>query len=113
LEQVARTQGKDVAAFLLDSLRRQLRQDILSEPEANLLQIINAPVAPEARRQRDALLALRQQRELTASEQEMLTQLIDAVEIANAKRWQSLADLAERRGLSLSEIAGQLQIPLP
>jgi hypothetical protein len=96
----------------LDNVQRQLRPDILSETEANLLQSINAPLAPEMRRQRDALLALQQQRELTDAEQETLTHLIDTVELANAKRWQSLADLAERRGLSLAEIAQELEIPL-
>jgi len=90
----------------------QLRQDVLPETEANLLLAINAPIAPEIRSQRDVLLALQKQRELTATEQETLTHLIDTVELANAKRWQSLAELAEMRGLSLSEIAQELEIPL-
>lgn len=113
LQQAARTQGKDVAALLLDSVRQHLRSDVLNETDASLLQVINAPIAPEARRQRDALLALQQQRDLTDAEQEILTGLVDTVEIANAKRWEALAELAERRGLSLAEIAQELEIPLP
>jgi hypothetical protein len=113
LQQVARAQGKDVATLLLDSVRQHLRRDVLPEADASLLQVINAPIAPEARRQRDALLALQQQRELTETEQETLTHLVDAVEVANAKRWEALAELAERRGLSLAEIARELEIPLP
>jgi hypothetical protein len=112
LQRAARTQGKDIAAFLLANVQRHLRQDVLPETEANLLQAINTPLAPEVRQQRDALLALQQQRELTDTERETLTHLIDAVELANAKRWQSLAELAERRGLSLAEIAQELEIPL-
>ena len=112
LQQAARIQGKDVAALLLDSVRQHLRRDVLPEADASLLQVINAPIAPEARRQRDALLA-QQQRELTDAEHETLIQLVDTIELANAKRWEALAELAERRGLSLAEIAQELEIPLP
>jgi hypothetical protein len=113
LQEVARAQGKDVPTLLLDSARQYLRRDVLPETEASLLQIINAPIAPEARQQRDVLLALQRQRELTKAEQETLSQLIDTVELANAKRWEALAELAERRGLSLAQIAQELEIPLP
>lgn len=112
LQRAARTQGKDIAAFLIENAQRELRHDILPESEANLLQIINAPLAPEVSQQRNALLALQKQRELTKNEQEQLTQLIDTVELANAKRWQCLAELVERRGLSLTEIAQELEIPI-
>ena len=54
LQQAARTQGTDIAAFLLESVRQKMRPDVLPETEARLLQIINAPIAPEARQQRDA-----------------------------------------------------------
>lgn len=113
LEKVARNQGKNIADVLLDSVRQHLRHDVLPETDASLLQIINAPIVPEARQQRDALLALQQQRELTDVERAMLTDLIDTVEIANAKRWEAMAELAERRGISLAEIAQELEIPLP
>jgi hypothetical protein len=113
LRQAARRQGVDLAAFLLDSARQRLRPDILPEPEATLLQVINAPVAPEARSERDALLAEQDRRDLTIEEQETLTRRIDEVELANAERWRCIAELARRRGLSLSEIAGELEIPLP
>ena len=46
IQQVARAQGKDVAAFLLDSIRQRLRHDVLPEADARPLQIINAPIAP-------------------------------------------------------------------
>lgn len=82
------------------------------QPEASLLQTINAPLAPEARTKRDALLAEQARRELTGEEQATLTDLIDAVEMANAARWQALAALACLRGLSLAEITRDLEIPL-
>ena len=113
LQQVARTQGKDIAAVLLDSARQHLRRDVLSEAETALLQAINSPIPPEARRQRDALLALQRQRELTDAEQQALSQQVDLIEMADANRWAALAELAERRGLSLAKIARELEIPLP
>ena len=113
LRQAARVQGMDVTTYLLDSARLRLRPDVLPEAEASLLQTINAPLAPEARKERDALLAEQVQRELTPEKQTALVDLIDAVEIANAQRWQALADLARLRGLSLAEITRDLEIPLP
>lgn len=113
LKRAAQTQGKDIPAFLLEIARRHLRRDVLPQTDADLLKIINAPLAPEARQERDALLVVQKQRELSEVEQTTLATLIDTVELANARRWQSVADLAERRGLTLAEITQQLQIPLP
>lgn len=113
LQQAARTQGVDVTTYLLESARLRLRPDILPEAEASLLQTINAPLAPEARSKRDALLVEQAHRPLNEEEQENLANLVDAVEMANAQRWQALATLAHRRGLSLAEIARDLEIPLP
>jgi hypothetical protein len=113
LEQAARTQGKDVATLLLDSVRQHLQRDVLPETDTALLQAINTPIPPEARRQRDALLDLQRQRSLTDEEQEALASHVDTIELADAKRWEALAELAERRGLSLAEIAQDLEIPLP
>ena len=113
MQSAARTHGKDVAAFLVDSLRLRLRADILPEAEAALLETINAELAPGAREERDKLIALQKTRELSSTELDQLSHLIDEVEVANAKRWQSIAELATRRGLSLAQIAAQLEIPLP
>ncbi len=113
LQQAARVQGTDVTTFLLESVRLRLRPDVLPEMEASLLQAINAPLAPEARIKRDALLAEQAQRQLTKEEHGNLMDLIDAVEMANAQRWQALAALARLRGLSLAEITRDLEIPLP
>ena len=51
-----------------------------------LLQAINSPIPPEARRQRDALLALQRQRELTDAEQQAQAQQVDLIEMADANR---------------------------
>ena len=112
LQQAARTQGTDVTTYLLESARLRLRPDVLSEAEASLLHTINAPLDPKSRSQRDTLLAEQRQRELTAEEQAALADSIDAVEMANAERWQALAALAQLRGLSLAEITRDLEIPL-
>lgn len=92
LQQAARTQGTDVTTYLLDSARLRLRPDVLPQAEASLLQTINAPLAPEARTKRDALLKVQAQRQLTDAEQAALSDLIDAVEMANAQRWQAIAN---------------------
>lgn len=110
LKKAARRQGKDVAVFLTDGIREQLRHDILPESEAALLETINAPLAPEARRLRDSLLVQQKERELTLAEQSLLFQTIDAVEMANARRWKAIAELAGRRGLSLYETMAELGI---
>ncbi len=112
IQRAAQTRGKAVAEFVLESVQQKLRTDVLSETEADLLQTINAPVATEARAQRDALLKIQTQRDLSETELATLTSCIDTVELANALRWQSLAALAEKRGLSLAEIAQELEIPL-
>lgn len=112
LRNAARIRGKDVAAFLLDSVRQNLRTDVLPESEAALLRIINAPVAPAARTKRDALLARQSNEALSESELGELSDLIDEVEIANAERWRCIAALAELRGTSLASLARELEIPL-
>ncbi len=96
LQQAAQSQGIDVTTYLLDSARLCLRPDVLPQVEASLLQAINAPLAPEARTERDALLREQAQRQLTEEEQAALAELIDAVEAANAQRWQALAALTQR-----------------
>lgn len=112
LQQAAQTQGTDVTTYLLDSARLCLRPDVLPQAEASLLQMINAPLAPDARTERDALLKEQGQRQLTEEERARLLGLIDAVEIANVERWQAIAALAGLRGQSLVEIARDLEIIL-
>lgn len=112
LQQAAQSQGVDVTTYLLDSARLRLRPDVLPQAEASLLQAINAPLAPEARTERNALLKEEAQRQLTEEEQAALVNSIDAVEVANAQRWQALVALARLRKLSLAEIARDLEITL-
>jgi|GEM_PF-3402914 len=112
LQQAAQSQGIDVTTYLLDSARLRLRPDVLPQAEASLLQAINAPLAPEARTERNALLKEEAQRQLTEEEQAALVNSIDAVEVANAQRWQALVALARLRKLSLAEIARDLEITL-
>jgi hypothetical protein len=112
LEQAAHLQGSDVRAFLLESVRLRLRRDILSQPEGNLLQLINKALPTSVRAERDALIAERDQRSLSDAEETRLSDLIDEIEVANAERWQAIADLAKIRGLSLREMATELEIPI-
>ena len=112
LYQVAKMQGKAVDLVLLEGVRQHLRRDVLSESETRLLHAINMPLPQKERQQRDYLIAQAKQRELDEVEQSTLAELIDGIELVNAARWQSLADLADLRGLSLAEIAKELEIPL-
>jgi len=79
-----------------------------SNAEVSLSQTIDAFLAPEARSKRDALLVEQAQRELTEEQQASLADLIDAVEMANAERWQAIASLARLRGVSVTEIVRDL-----
>ena len=96
LRQAVRTQGTDVTTYLLESAHLRLRPEVLPEAEASLLQTINAPLAPESRVKRDALLAEQAHRQLTEEEQDNLADLVDVVEMANARRWEALAVLTQR-----------------
>ena len=82
LSLVAQMQDKGIPALLMETAQRHLCRDVLPE----LLKIINAPLAPEARRERDILLVVQKQRELSKAERTTLCTLIDAVELTNARR---------------------------
>ena len=113
LQRAARRHGKDVQQVVGDGVEQRFRQNVLPESESRLLKIINAHLAPESWRKRDALLALQAQRPLAAPESNALMEATDSVETANALRWQVIAELANRRGRSVAEIAGEFEIPLP
>ena len=82
---------------------------MLSEAEVELLKIIHAPVAPEARAYRDNLLAKHSQNILTEDEQATLSPLIDTVELANARRWQAIGTLAQQRECSPWKLSQTLE----
>jgi hypothetical protein len=111
LQLAARAQGKDVETYLVDDVRRQFRSDVLSDVETSLLATINRPIDVGLLRKRNRLLSLKEKRELTEEEEVQLRANIDAVEMANAARWQALASLAKLRGMTLTELARDLQIP--
>ena len=75
--------------------RLRLRPGVFPEAEASGLQTINPPLASEFRVKRDAWLREQAQRQLSEEEQATLAELIDAVEMANAQRWQALAALTQ------------------
>jgi len=111
LQAAARLQGKEIAAFVTDAVKSQLRRDVLPQSETQLLEIMNTPLAPEARKECDALIARQAGRELTSAKRILLAERINAVEIANAKRWQAIADLVVHRGHFPVEMARELEIP--
>ena len=44
---VAQMQGKGIPALLMETAQRHLRRDVLPETDAELLEIINAPLASD------------------------------------------------------------------
>lgn len=113
LQAAALREGMDIASLLLDSARQRVRRDVLPERDEELLEIIAAPVAVDSRAQRDRLIQLQETRPLSDSEMNELETLIDAVEMANARRWRCVAELAVRRGQTIDAMAHDLEIPLP
>jgi len=111
-ERAARLQGRDVPTFILESARRYLRPDVLSESESRLFETINKPVPADTRRELDALIATQDERALSDDERQRLVELIDIVEMINAERWRCIGELAQLRGLSLTEMAAKLEIPI-
>lgn len=72
LQTVAYRHGKEVSAFLRDSIGQQLRRDVLSEADTHLFAIINAPLDGQARKWRDTLLQAQRERFLTNAEQDAI-----------------------------------------
>jgi len=79
---------------------------VLSEDEANLLQIINQPLP--AVEQYSVLATKRDAETLTDAEYAELLTLTEQHEAYNVNRMKALADLAHLRGKSLSDIMQEL-----
>ncbi len=82
-----------------------------TKKEADLLLKINEGIVPERIQSRCAALSEKSRRGvITAEEQEELMQLVDEIELLNAKRMGYLAELAALRQISLAELMEQLEL---
>ncbi|MCY7320993.1 MAG: STAS/SEC14 domain-containing protein [Phormidesmis sp. CAN_BIN36] len=91
-------------------LRAHRKAHALPEQEAQLLHKINQGIDPELRAQYQILRAKREAETLTDAEYNTLIQLSNQIEQLGAQRLEALANLAQLRQVSLSELMETLGI---
>ncbi len=111
--QEAGRKGRDAKSFVLGLLRESLASMASSgnaRSESDLLEEINQGFPEEIWRRYRELVAKRQDETLSAEEHTELIAMIDRVEIANARRIECLAELANRRQVPLRELMAEMGI---
>jgi hypothetical protein len=91
-------------------LRAHRKANVLPLEESELLHKINQGVDPELRAQYQTLRAKREASTLTDTEYNTLIQLSNTIEQFGAQRLKALANLAQLRQVSLSELMETLGI---
>jgi ERCC4-type nuclease len=91
-------------------LRAHRKANVLPLEEAQLLQKINQGIDPEIRTQYQTLRAKKEAETLTEAEYNTLIQLSNIIEQFGAQRLEALANLAQLRACSLSELMKTLGI---
>lgn len=91
-------------------LRVHRRANTLPKQEAELLQKINQGIDPELRAQYQALRTKREAETLTDAEYKTLIQLSSQIEQFGAQRLEALANLAQLRQVSVTELMETLGI---
>lgn len=116
LRAVDRLDTSELRSFVSQVLARVARRlaPHLDRQESELLEKINEGLPLEDERRFRELIAARQAENLTAAEMDELMKLADQAEKNQAERLRHLADLAQLRGESLTELMTELGIrPLP
>jgi IS30 family transposase len=91
-------------------LRTQRKAHVSPTAQAHLLDQINQGIPNELRRQYQSLYAKREAETLTEAEHQTLVQLSSQIEALGAQRLEALAQLAQLRQVSLSELMATLGI---
>jgi ERCC4-type nuclease len=91
-------------------LRAHRKANVLPLEEAQLLQKINQGIDPEIRTQYQTLRTKKETETLTEAEYNTLIQLSNIIEQFGAQRLEALANLAQLRACSLSELMVSLGI---
>ncbi len=91
-------------------LRAHRKANVLPLKEAQLLHKINQGVDPELRAQYQTLRAKKEAETLTDTEYKTLIQLSNTIEQFGVQRLEALANLAQLRQVSLSELMETLDI---
>ena len=112
LESVHRLPDDQLQEFTEQVLRLNAlrRSPSLSTAESRLLKAVNQPLSADRLARYRELARKRDAETLLADEQRELCELSDWLEERNAERLGHVAELARRRGLSLSEMMDQLDL---
>jgi hypothetical protein len=112
LDAVDQLSSDELQRFVQGIVQREARrrEPALSKRETELLRQINAEPSPHKSSRYHELREKRETGELTDQQQQELVQLSDWVEEVHAERLAHVAELARRRGLSLSDMTRQLGI---
>jgi hypothetical protein len=108
-------QGLDAKNFILGLIHRQLARPEKppspeSQTESELLETINRGLPAEGWERYHDLIAKRRAETLTAAEHAELIATTEALEEANVQRVACLAELADRRRVSIDELMDSLGI---
>lgn len=106
-EDLSRQELDELVARLLNMRALRIAPS-LPEAEAELLQRMNAPFPPGARRRYRQLIAKRRAETLTLAEQAELLQLTEQEERHNVRRVEALGRLAQLRGKPTAEVMAEL-----
>lgn len=111
--QEAGRKGLDAKSFVLHLLREAMASKVSSvaaQRESELLKEINRGFPPEVWKRYRELVAKREDETLSVEEHAELIALIDQVELANARRIECLAELANLRQVPLRELMTKMGI---
>ncbi len=115
LQAVKQLNEHELESFIADviAFHAQRKAPHLAETEATLLQHINLPVPDTMQQRYNELIASRRAERLTDEEYAELLRLTDQVEALQAQRVAYLAQLAQLRGKSLTQVMADLGIKTP
>jgi uncharacterized protein (DUF2461 family) len=116
LREAAASAGLDPGEYVVAAVRDRLagqESPAVASPEAELLQRINQGLPTEAWAEYRSLVERRRDETLTADEHERLIRLSDQIETTNARRIESLVELAGLRGTTVRALMDQLGIKQP
>src|SRR5262245_8592187 len=95
------------------ALHAARRAPHLSADETILLKRIYQTLPDDSKARLQRLITKREADGLTVAEYEALTTLTDQLEVLQADRLAALAELAQRRGTTLSDVMAQLGVHFP
>jgi hypothetical protein len=115
LDAIAQLPPKELEAFVVQVLKLRAQRQIphLSSSESELLLKINRSLSKPQQLRFDQLVAKRQELTITEPELAELIEVTEQIELLNAERMASLAELAISRNQTLNQIMQDLGIHPP